>query len=311
MRIVSLEPFITDVIIHFGLAQNLVAVSASCILPPDLSALPRISKSSKSGAAPVDTLNRLLSADSVDFKTLSLLAPEAVFFRLTRKDEDGSLLKQVREALSPFLPESTKVNSYSPWSLEQVYDVLARLGKDLGCAADGLKMGQRLRAQGMDWSDNFYERMKNKKVTFLAGLEPLKLGGLWLPDMIHMASAQSQQMASGTEHKPVTQQEISSYRPDVIIVAPQGYSVEQSAQAFAMFGSEAWQDIPAVKRGEVYFTDGNEHFYKPGPKLGESFAILISAIAGLESGYITPRDSFYHLRWVELQRHRFKSGEKK
>ena len=34
-------------------------------------------------------------------------------------------------------------------------------------------------------------------------------------------------------------------------------------------------------------------------------AVLLSAMAELDSGYITKRDEFYRLRFVELHRHRF------
>jgi hypothetical protein len=32
---------------------------------------------------------------------------------------------------------------------------------------------------------------------------------------------------------------------------------------------------------------------------------LVSAMAGLDAGYITKRDEFHRLRFVELHRHRF------
>jgi len=101
--------------------------------------------------------------------------------------------------------------------------------------------------------------------------------------------------------------DIIAFKPDVIIVAPRDCSLLESARSFEYLESlPHWDDVPAGKRGEVFFTDGLWHFYRPGPRMMESMGTLISTMGGVDSGYITERDSFYRLRWVELQRHRLK-----
>ena len=83
-------------------------------------------------------------------------------------------------------------------------------------------------------------------------------------------------------------------------------TVADSCKLFREFEKRpGWDNIPAVKRGEVFFSEGISNFYRPSMRLIESMSILVSAIAGFDSGYITPRDSFHKLRWLELQRHQF------
>jgi ABC-type Fe3+-hydroxamate transport system substrate-binding protein len=65
-----------------------------------------------------------------------------------------------------------------------------------------------------------------------------------------------------------------------------------------------WEDIPAVKRGDVVFAEGVA-LYSPGPRFLDGAAVLVSVLAGLESGYITQRDEYFKLRFVELHRHKF------
>jgi iron complex transport system substrate-binding protein len=182
------------------------------------------------------------------------------------------------------------------------------VGKALGCPEKGREVAQRMRAQFMDWGDNFYDRMKNKRVTVLSGVTPLMLAGRWIPDLIDLASCISQQPNPGSPDSEITWQQVIQFRPDVLLVAPRKLSQDEALGTFKILERlPDFELVPAVKRGEVFFFPGEQLLYRPGPKLLEGMAILISAIAGIDSGYITPRDSFQRLRFLEMQRHRFPS----
>jgi iron complex transport system substrate-binding protein len=123
--------------------------------------------------------------------------------------------------------------------------------------------------------------------------------------MIALCSAISQEHNPGCPHRQVRWEDVVAFNPDVIVVAPEGLDLKSSMASFKELSKlPHWEDLPAVKRSEVIFTDGIEHFYNPAVGIMDSMAILISAIAGFESGYITTRDTFYRLRWLELHRHR-------
>ena len=200
---------------------------------------------------------------------------------------------------------SVKIVNYSPRNLVTLHESLEELGKKIGAKGKGHEYSEKLRAQTMDWVSNFYDRTKNKKVTFLSSVDSLKLAGYWIPDMIRAVSAVPQNGESGEADRATTWDEIVTFRPDVIVVAPRGMTVENSSALFKTINTEPkLESVPAVLRGEVYFADGIEHFYNPGVGLIDSQGIIMSAVAAFESGYITPKDSFYSLRWLELHRHR-------
>ena len=69
-------------------------------------------------------------------------------------------------------------------------------------------------------------------------------------------------------------------------------------------GLPNWEGLPAVKRGDVIFADGVS-LYDAGPGFLRGAAVVVSALASLESGYITKRDEYVKLRFVELHRHKF------
>jgi iron complex transport system substrate-binding protein len=39
-----------------------------------------------------------------------------------------------------------------------------------------------------------------------------------------------------------------------------------------------WLDVPAVRNGRVYVTDGSQYFSRPGPRLADSLEILAHAV---------------------------------
>jgi iron complex transport system substrate-binding protein len=307
MRIVSLAPEMTELVCYFGQEESLVAVSARCHFPESIDALPKVTREANSTTLSGATagLATLLGPDFTDVQLLTSLSPDLVLTKITGAKDNPALLARVRQELSDACGKEVRVFSAEPLALNEVYDLFESVAKEIGVKQKGHDLAARLKAQVMDWGDNFYDRMKNKKVAFLASVTPPSLAGFWIPDLIHLCSAISQVRVAGKPHYSLDWKEIVDFRPDVIVVAPEDFPLEASMKTFKILEKlPNWDDIPAVKRGEVIFTDGLVHFYRPGPRLIDSMGILISAIAGLESGYITARDSFYRLRWMELQRHR-------
>ncbi|MBN8548197.1 MAG: ABC transporter substrate-binding protein [Deltaproteobacteria bacterium] len=302
MRIVSLEPALTETLCYFGLEASLVGVSHRCDYPEAALKLPRVT-SARSGSD--GTLRSSLSEDLVDVGALVALRPDVIVTRIEDALGTDTNVRRAREMVAAQIGSEVRLYSYAPTTLEQVYASFEQLGKDLKVPGPGHDVSQKLKAEFMNWGDNFYERMKNKRVTFLAGVDPFVLAGYWIPDMIHLASATSQVRMGGEDSLVVQWKDIADFKPDVIVVAPIGQTLKESMKNFFKLEKmPGWEDLPAVKRGEVIFCDGRDHFYRASPRLRESMAIMVSAIAGLESGYITVRDSFHRLRWMEMQRHK-------
>ncbi len=303
MRIAALQPDIAEVVCSLGLAEQVVATCSGCDSPA-LAHAKRITTALLPGAQ-TSTLDDLICSERVDLELLRAAAVDVVLTRVPVNDESDTMLNQVRSLLKGDLGDDLKFHSYHPNTINGVLAYFEAIGADLGQPVRGKEIASRMKAQFMDWGDNFYDRMKNKKVTFLSSVEPLRLAGRWVPDMIHLASAMSHAPSTGNDDLETSWEDILRFRPDVIVVAPRGNTLQQSMKSFHEFEKRVdWESIPAVKRGEVIFAQGMHHFYHASNDLIESMAVLISAIAGLESGYITPRDSFFRLRWLELHRHR-------
>ncbi len=309
MRIATLQPYLTDIVSSLGLTGQLVGCTHLCSVPEGAMKPIRLTSASPLNisarlSADEARLSGELSSWPVDIDGLYAAKPDLVLTQC-RSPERRAFAAWAEGALEKIVGRRVRVYCAEVKTLQGMYDTFEEVAVCAGRGREGRELALRVQSQLMDWGDNFYDRMKNKRVTVISSLSPLTLASGWIPSVIEVASAQPQMIVPGEADRVTTWQEIAEFKPDVVIVAPRGALLEESVRALkALERVPEWARIPAVKRGEVVFCDG-VRLYSPGPKFLQGAGILFSAIAGLESGYITKRDEFYRLRFLELHRHRF------
>jgi len=243
----------------------------------------------------------IFKQDSRSIKFLKETRPDLLisFFQ-------GQFSPNLEDSFQSLVEYPLKVFYPPVYSLETIYAAYEDLGTQIGSATEGRNYSQRIKAQYMNWADNFYDRTKNKKVVFLSSISPLKIAGLWISDMIKLISCIPMNNSGDTD-SVTSWDDIVAFRPDVMVFAPKNSDIDESSKIFLELEKQSfWEKIPAVKRGEVIFTNGIDHFYNPCFNLIESMGILVSSVAGFDAGYITPKESFHRLRWLELNRHKLK-----
>lgn len=302
MRIISLGDYLTDTAIALGLEEQLVAVSSDCVLPENLSQLRRLTKIQGRVA---ESQNYVLDIFGFNLKEVAGLSPDLVLVGSETDVDLKELSSCIQRELELLGTEGVKVYSYSPQRLSDIYALIEDVAKRAQNSAKGHDLAQRYQSQLLDWARSFYDRTHHKRVTFLASIDPLVVATGWISDMISECSAVPQIIGGDEFLQLVSWEDIMKFRPDVLIVALRDRDMRETMQSFKQLQLLSdWDDLLAVKRGEVFFADGETYFYRPGPKIVGSMGILVSAIAGMDSGYITPRDSFFRLRWLELMRHK-------
>jgi len=61
----------------------------------------------------------------------------------------------------------------------------------------------------------------------------------------------------------------------VLVLACCGYRVERTLRDLPLLASQpGWDDLPAVRAGEVYAVDGTVHLSRPGPRIVDSLELL-------------------------------------
>jgi iron complex transport system substrate-binding protein len=107
-------------------------------------------------------------------------------------------------------------------------------------------------------------------------LEPLMLGGTWMPELIEIAGGEALGVTAGGPAPTVTPADLVAMAPDVVVVKPCGFPLERTLAEL----DAVHRAIPeAVRRtARVYACDGNAFFNRPGPRLVESAEILAACI---------------------------------
>jgi iron complex transport system substrate-binding protein len=106
------------------------------------------------------------------------------------------------------------------------------------------------------------------RVIALQRLEPPRVGGFWIPEMISIAGGEDVAGDPGLSPPAVGWGELASLRADVVVVMPE--LPLESGQALAM---EYWENIAGLGATRLYAIDGTV-LANPGPRLVDGVELL-------------------------------------
>ena len=181
-------------------------------------------------------------------------------------------------ALSRFTypPEVLTLN---PLDLGDVWRDILWVGEETGRLEEAEHLLEKIGAQLESTERAIANIEHHPRVAFLEWLDPFYVGGHWVPEMIERAGGID---LFGLPRKPtfrVTLQDIVEAVPDVILIAPCGYSAEQARDEYRnMPLPEQWNVTPAVRNKRVYALEANGYFSRPGPRLATGIEILAKAL---------------------------------
>jgi iron complex transport system substrate-binding protein len=104
-------------------------------------------------------------------------------------------------------------------------------------------------------------------------------GGNWMPELIEIAGGHNLFGQAGKHSDWMQWSELVAADPDAIVVAPCGYNLTRCLEELPLLQAKpGWEGISAVRKGRVYFADGNAYFNRPGPRLADSAEILVEML---------------------------------
>jgi iron complex transport system substrate-binding protein len=106
------------------------------------------------------------------------------------------------------------------------------------------------------------------RVIALQRLDPPRVGGFWIPEMISIAGGEDVAGDPGLNPPKVGWGEMESLRPDVVVVMPEVPLNAVQAQAM-----EHWEQIAGIGATRLYALDGTL-FREPGPRLVDGVELL-------------------------------------
>jgi iron complex transport system substrate-binding protein len=260
MRICSFLPSATEIIADLGFADSLVGVSEECRWPPEVVGKPvvtaaRIDPSTMSSLEIDDAVRASVrdgrSLYAVDAELIDALAPDLI----VTQDLCAVCAVSSGELVSA-CPVGAEVLSLDPRTLEDVAESVRVLGRRLGARERGRELAARMFDE-VEQAAASVRGVPRRRVFFAEWVEPPFSAGHWLPEMIELAGGQDVLGQPGQPSRSTSWAEVVALEPDLVILGPCGFGVEEAAGRAA--GLEL--GCPAVA------VDGDAYYSRPAPRL--------------------------------------------
>jgi iron complex transport system substrate-binding protein len=282
-RIVSFLPSATEMVAALGMEEFLVGVSHECDWPPTVKKLPVVvnaaldtnAMSPKAvDEAVADHARRAQSLYVVDEDMLALLRPTHIITQDLCHvcAPSGNELARALQAL----PNKPEIIVMSPQTLTGIAQNLRELGAAFGPKAEA--EAETLLIEWKSRMDDVQERVRNRprvRCFVMEWVDPLYCSGHWIAEMAQMAGGYDLLARPGQDSVRVTWEEVCAAAPEVLIIAPCGYDLDQASDQLPYLQTlPGWEELPAVQQKRVYAVNANAFLTRPGPRVVDGIEML-------------------------------------
>lgn len=281
-RIVSLLPAATESLAELGLLRELVGRSHECNYPPQVLrlpalTLPRVDASKPSALIHADVATKVqqaLSLYQIDVEQLKRLRPDYIVTQ-TLCSVCAITPEELKRALHQMVDSQPQLITYEATSFHGVLNDIQRLGDVFGKGSQAQKLVDKIKDEADRTAAKTRTAGQRPNVLCLEWLDPLMVAGHWTPTLVELAGGVPILAKAGKPSVTVDWREVMKAEPDVIIVMPCGFNLTRTGQEAAMlFDIPQFRATKAFKNKQVYVTDGDAYFNRPGPRLLDSLLIL-------------------------------------
>jgi iron complex transport system substrate-binding protein len=246
LRIVSLAPNVTSILLALGASRELVGVSKWCKEVAPVGRRPRVGDCWKMDVREVMRLKPTLLIGSVPF------APETV----------ASILK-----------EPVAFLAINPRSLADIENDIRTLARLVNRATAGEKLIRAMRSafESIARQANQFRNRPRPRVYCEAWPHPRISSPPWVSELVETAGGEPAVPAGSR----VTDEDVARARPDVIVLA--WTAAGARSKPSSALSNAAWQDVPAVRTGRVVVIR-DDLLNTPGPPLVKGARQLFRAI---------------------------------
>ncbi|CUS37891.1 ABC-type transport system periplasmic binding protein [Candidatus Nitrospira nitrosa] len=282
MRICSLIPGATEVIVALGLEDQLVGISHECDFPPSIHRVPVMIQSL------VDAEHS--TSSGVDQRVKDLVRTGHQLYQLREEAflqarPDLILTQDLCHVCSVTPDQLTRAMQLlqrhpellilSPTTLEDMIHDIERIADAVGAVPKGEALVATLRDRLERVRLRTEKVAVRPRVVCLEWLDPLYVAGHWVPEMVDLAGGYNVLGSKNSPSYQTTWDEVATAQPDVVIVMPCGYSVDRTLNELRQAGSiqAAWQRAQA-SWSDMYLVDAGSYFSRPGPRLIDGVELL-------------------------------------
>jgi iron complex transport system substrate-binding protein len=272
-RIVSLIASATEIVDALGMLDDMVGRSHECDYPERVRSLPVCPRPRIDIDADSREIDRQVRASAetrvsiydVFDDVIESLDPTHILTQI-QCEVCAVSLRDIEAALARGLKSRPRIVSLQPNSLAEIWDDVRRVARALAIEERGEGLVRELQSR-MERLTRPVAGAPPLRVACVEWIEPLMTAGHWMPELVAMAG--------GVNISAGTWAELVAAEPDAIVVAPCGFDLSRAEQE--MYWLTRQPDFERF-RSRVFVADGNQYFNRPGPRVVETFEILLEIL---------------------------------
>ena len=282
--ICSLVPGATEILCSLGLEGNIIGISDLCYYPESIQDKPIVSNSrvitEGFTSAQVELeMKRILESGQVPYDV------DVEWFKSQRPDliitQDNCNICEIdidfiQSRLNQFgyKPEVLVID---PKSISQIYTSIREIAFSTNkvIAGEALICGLRLRIKEL--LDVFHDYPPTRVIS-IEGVDPLVLGGNWIPEMYRLLGCDYGIMKKGSSAMRIKIEEIVNFDPEYIFVDLCSSSLERQVKEVKwLFELPDFLDITAIKMNNFYILE-HEYYSNPGPRIIDGIELVANIL---------------------------------
>lgn len=283
MKIVSLLPSSTEIVCQLGLKDKLVGISHECDYPTSIAHLPRLTsskvdysgKSESIHQSVMELLKDSISVYDLNLELLAELNPDVIITQ-DLCDVCAVSFDQVQAACNDYLDSNAKIISLKPKTLENIWSDIDLVAKELNAvsASSNFRMQASQRIEAIQNKIKQAQAPKKQIIT-IEWLDPIMVGGMWVPEMIEIAGGEALLVKKGDLALTLDYSALEKIDPETVIIKPCGFKLDQTILELDVIRKNIpWKGWRAYKNNKMFLVDGNAYFNRPGPRIVDSIEIL-------------------------------------
>jgi iron complex transport system substrate-binding protein len=268
VRIVSLLPAATEIVLALGLGEELAGVTHRCEVPPDAGDPPLVTRPGLDGGP-----------DIIDGIALEEAAPDLV---IAGDGDDGLVPARALEARYAGAEPAPSFLTLAPTSVEGVLNGIVAVGAMTEAEDEALEVVEELRERLKGLEEIVMGRRDHgfepPRVVLLGAVDPPRTVGRWVPDQVRLAGGWELLGTAGERPGPTTWEAVRDMDPEVLVLLPDGLPLRDAVRRWeAASRPEGWADLRAVRDGRAFVVDG-PCFTLAGPGVIDGIEILAELI---------------------------------
>ena len=166
-----------------------------------------------------------------------------------------------------------------PHSIAEIFSGLRELGAVTGHLAQTEELEAAAHARLQNVIELTKKAPRRPRVLCLDWIDPYYCCGHWVPEMVEHAGGENALGRKGADSVRVSWTDIAALSPEISIVSPCGFGVEEAAQqARQLLQLLGWNDLPAALNDRAFAVNANAYFARPGPRVVDGVELLAHLI---------------------------------